>query len=181
MATNLRVSNYQGVCTGNPWNQGKAGPWPTMWRLLVHLTYAAGYEKEVAEKALFGATLAAARRVPTTKKFRRGCRWPIGFPSLQQDIACRPCGKGLRLGVHSKQITTLSPLTLYFMKFLLSMWHCIGRFSRKGIVAAFYRLLLLVVMEFSTLFFHNIHYIMIFWEVKLLLILPLYLRFTPLL
>ena len=29
MAKNLGISNYQGIATGNPWNQGKAGPGPT--------------------------------------------------------------------------------------------------------------------------------------------------------
>ena len=52
--------------------------------------------KEVAKKVLFGAALAAARMVPATKKLRRGYRWPIGFPSMQQEIACRSCGKCLR-------------------------------------------------------------------------------------
>ena len=26
VATNLGISNYQGMCPGSPWNQGKAGP-----------------------------------------------------------------------------------------------------------------------------------------------------------
>ena len=31
MAMNLGISNYHGICTGNPWNQGKVGPGPTIF------------------------------------------------------------------------------------------------------------------------------------------------------
>ena len=148
--------NYQGIPTGNPWNPVVATPWPT--ETVLSRSLPPSLAESPCLVVVNDEELPAARVVALARLGWSGYSEPTSFPSLHDEIGCRPSGKGLRLGVHSKQITTLSPLTLYFYDFFLNMWHCIGCFSCKGIVAAFYHLFLSVVMEFPTYFFLDIHY-----------------------
>ena len=121
MARNLGILNYQGICIGNPWNPGKAGPGPTIFvelykenrrmstcnrldlqtlgsqtimpsNLPDHWSPLDGHQKQKSLKRYYSSQLHSARVVTPYIIRWPGWYYPTGFQRMHHQITCRLFG-----------------------------------------------------------------------------------------
>ena len=95
VSKNLGHRNYQGIPTGNPWNQVVATPWPT--ETVLSRSLPPSLAESLCLVVVNDEELPVARVVALARLGWSSYSEPTDFPSLHGKIACWPSGKGLRL------------------------------------------------------------------------------------